>query len=130
MRQDSVRSLPVQGLGNRPANETRLAPSVRSGPGTRSASAPPRRRAPVSRLVAVSQAIGLEVEASPRGRWIRFRSAQGPIYVSEAMFGQGYYTWDDAEHPEAVGPYIDPHEAIRAGLQRVAQRRTDTTRGG
>ena len=88
------------------------------------------KREAVPRLVAISQAMGLEAEASPQGRWIRFRRAEGHVYVSAAVFGQGYYTWDDAEHPEAVGPYLDPCEAIRTGLRRVAQRRAGTPRGG
>ena len=130
MRKDDAGSCQVEELGDRSAEETRSALIARSRPGTRPRSAPTMRREAIPRLVAISQAMGLEAEASPRGRWIRFRSAEGHVYVSAAVFGQGYYTWDDAEHPEAVGPYIDPHEAIRAGLQRVAQRRTDTTRGG
>lgn len=122
--------LPAEELGDRLADETRPATVARSGPATRRASAPALRREPVPRLVAVSRAMGLEAEASPRGRWIRFRSAEGSVYVSEAVFGQGYFTWDDAEHPEAAGPYVDPREAIRAGLRRAAQCHAYTPRDG
>jgi hypothetical protein len=76
--------------------------------------------AAMTRLVDVVQEMGLEAEGSPFGRWVRFRGEQGLVYVAQAAFGQGYYTWCDTPHGRAVEPYLDPAEAIQAGLQRAA----------
>ena len=55
-------------------------------------------------------------------RWVRLRGEQGPVYVAHAAFGQGYYTWCDTAHGHAAEPYLDPVEAIQAGLQRATRR--------
>jgi hypothetical protein len=70
-------------------------------------------------LVVAMRELGLDGEASPFGRWIRIRDENGPIYVSRAAFGRGYYTWDDAGNRRRAGPYDDPLEAIRVGLWRA-----------
>ena len=84
----------------------------------------------MTRLVDVVQELGLEAEVSPFGRWVRFRGEQGLVYVAQAGFGQGYYTWCDTPHGRAVEPYLDPQEAIQAGLQRAACRTADEEANG
>jgi hypothetical protein len=66
-----------------------------------------------------------DVLSGPFGRWVRFPGEQGLVYVAEAAFGQGYYTWCDTPHGRTAGPYLDPTAAIQAGLQRAARRTAD-----
>jgi hypothetical protein len=83
----------------------------------------------MTRLVDVAQEMGLRAEVSPFGRWVRFRGEQGLVYVAEAAFGQGYYSWCDTPHGRAAEPYLDPTAAIQAGLQRAARRTADEEAG-
>jgi hypothetical protein len=83
----------------------------------------------MTRLVDVAQEMGLRAEASPFGRWVRFRGEQGLVYVAEAAFGKGYYTWCDTPHGRTAEPYLDPTAAIQAGLQRAACRTADEEAG-
>src|SRR5919197_1068398 len=76
----------------------------------------------MTRLVDAAHEMGLRAEVSPFGRWVRFRGEQGLVYVAEAAFGQGYYTWCDTPHGRTAEPYLDPTAAIQAGLQRAAPR--------
>ena len=85
--------------------------------------------ATMTRLVDVAQEMGLRAEASPFGRWVRFRGEQGLVYVAQAAFGQGYYTWCDTPHGRTAEPYLDPMAAIQAGLQRAARRTADEEAG-
>ena len=78
--------------------------------------------AAMTRLDNVIQELGLRGEVSPFGRWVRLQGEQGPVYVAQAAFGQGYYTWCDTAHGHAAEPYLDPVEAIQAGLQRATRR--------
>ena len=75
----------------------------------------------MTRLVDVIQELGLRGEVSPFGRWVRLQGEQGPVYVAQAAFGQGYYSWCDTPHGHAAEPYLDPVEAIQAGLQRATR---------
>ena len=79
----------------------------------------------MTRLVDVAQEMGLRAEASPFGRWVRFRGDQGLVYVAKAAFGQGYYTWCDTPYGRTAEPYLDPTAAVQAGLQRAARRTAD-----
>jgi hypothetical protein len=83
----------------------------------------------MTRLLDVAQEMGLRAEASPFGRWVRFHGEQGLVYVAEAAFGQGYYTWCDTPHGRTAEPYLDPTAAIQAGLQRAARRTADKEAG-
>ena len=83
----------------------------------------------MTRLVDVAQEMGLRAEVSPFGRWVRFRGEQGLVYVAQAAFGQGYYTWCDTPHGRTAEPYLDPMAAIQAGLQRAARRTADEEAG-
>jgi hypothetical protein len=83
----------------------------------------------MTRLVDVAQEMGLRAEASPFGRWVRFRGEQGLVYVAEAAFGQGYYTWCDTPHGRTAEPYLDPTAAIQAGLRRAARCTADEEAG-
>ena len=74
----------------------------------------------MTRLVEVVRQMGLDGEISLLGRWVRLRVERCPVYVLEVADGCGYYTWCDAPNERTVEPYLDPAEAIRAGLRRAA----------
>jgi hypothetical protein len=58
-------------------------------------------------------------EVSPLGRWARLQGEQGTVYVAEAAFGSGYYSWCDTPQQRTAQPYLDPAEAIQAALHRA-----------
>ena|SRR5437868_1789523 len=72
--------------------------------------------APLNRAL---QDLGLEGEVSPVGRWARLRGERGTVYVAEAAFGMGYYSWCDVPQERTALPYLDPLEAIQAALYRA-----------
>jgi hypothetical protein len=73
----------------------------------------------MSRLEEVLGTLGLTAETSLDGRWIKLRGARCAVYVVEAAWGTGYYTWCDDPCDRTVEFYRDPHVAIRAGLRRA-----------
>lgn len=69
---------------------------------------------------------GLAFEASPSGRWVRFQTGSGPIYVVEGAWGNNYLVWNGnrttEEEPEGVERalrFLRPEEAIQA-VNRLA----------
>jgi hypothetical protein len=75
----------------------------------------------MTRLVDTVQQMGLDGEISLLGRWVRLQAAQCLVYVIEVAGGCGYYTWCDAPGERTIEPYLDPAEAIQAGLRRAAR---------
>src|SRR5947209_1820112 len=75
----------------------------------------------MTRLVDTVKQLGLDGEISLLGRWVRLQAERCPVYVIEVSGGCGYYTWCDAPGERTVEPYLDPAEAIRAGLRRAAR---------
>ena len=75
----------------------------------------------MTRLVEAIKQMGLGGEISPLGRWVRLQAHQCPVYVVEVAGGCGYYTWCDAPGERTIEPYLDPAEAIQAGLRRAAR---------
>ena len=76
----------------------------------------------MTRLVEALRALGLEGDIAQSGRWLTLRGQLCLVYVAEADWGQGFYTWCDAPDQRSVERYDDPVAAIRAGLQRAALR--------
>ena len=74
----------------------------------------------MTRLTEALQTLGLEGEINLSGRWVRIQGGRFSVYVAEADWNAGYYTWCDAREERSVEFYLDPTEAIRAGLQRAA----------
>lgn len=74
----------------------------------------------MTRLEEALCTLGLEGEISLAGRWAKLRGERGTVYVIEASWGRGYYTWCDAPLARSVELHSDPVEAIRAGLWRAA----------
>jgi hypothetical protein len=71
-------------------------------------------------LVEALDALGLNGEIELAGRWVRLAGERCAVYIVEAAWGTGYYTWCDDERERAVQLYRDPATAIRAGLARAA----------
>ena len=77
----------------------------------------------MAHLGTVLEDLGLQGEVSPLGRWVRLRGEQGTVYVAQAAFGVGYYSWCDTPQEHTAYPYLDPAEAIQAGLLRATRSR-------
>ncbi len=75
----------------------------------------------MTRLTDALHGLGLEGEESLGGRWVKLRGERCAVYVIEAAWGMGYYTWCDDPHARAVEFYRDPVAAIQAGLRRAEQ---------
>lgn len=75
----------------------------------------------MTQLVDALHALGLEGELSLSNRWARLQGEQCWVYVAEAAWGSGYYTWCDDPNARAVEFYHDPKEAIQAGLRRASR---------
>lgn len=67
-------------------------------------------------LTEAAQQMGLRSEASIWGRWIRFPTDRGTVYIAAAAFGRGYYMWCEAPGLRAPRLYRDARDAIEAGL--------------
>ena len=74
----------------------------------------------MTRLTEALQRLGVEGEINLSGRWVKVQGGRFPVYVAEAAWNAGYYTWCDDSEERVVEFYLDPTEAIRAGLQRAA----------
>ena len=72
------------------------------------------------RLVEALQTLGLQGELSLGGRWVTLRGERCAVYVVEAAWGTHYYTWCDDPAERTVQSYLDPIQAIQAGLRRAA----------
>ncbi len=74
----------------------------------------------MTRLTEALQRLGVEGEINLSGRWVKVQGGRFPVYVAEAAWNAGYYTWCDDSEERVVEFYLNPTEAIRAGLQRAA----------
>jgi hypothetical protein len=74
----------------------------------------------MTRLIEALQALGLEGEVTLSGRWLKLQGGRCSVYVAEVAWEAGYYTWCDDREEQAVEHYLDPTEAIQAGLKRAA----------
>lgn len=67
-------------------------------------------------LTEIAHQLGLRSETSIWGRWLRFPTDRGTVYVVQAAFGHGYYMWCEAPGRRTARLYRDPRDAIEAGL--------------
>ncbi len=74
----------------------------------------------MTRLIEALQALDLEGEITHSGRWLKLRGGRCSVYVAEAAWEAGYYTWCDDQNERSVEHYLDPTQAIQAGLKRAA----------
>ena len=75
----------------------------------------------MTQLVEALRVLGLEGELSLSDRWAKLQGQQCSVYVAEAPWGSGYYTWCDDPEVRSVEFYRDATEAIEAGLRRAAK---------
>ena len=73
----------------------------------------------MTRLVEALRSMGLDGEITLGGRWVKLQGERCSVYVVEAAWGAGYYTWCDVPEERAVQYYADPAAAIQAGLRRA-----------
>jgi hypothetical protein len=73
----------------------------------------------MTRLLDALRTLGLEGEVALAGRWVKLRGERRTVYVAEAAWGSGYYTWCDDPEERAIELYRNPTEAIEAGLRRA-----------
>lgn len=72
-------------------------------------------------LIKALRTLGLDGELEVSGRWVKLRGERCAVYVAEPAWPGGYYTtWCDEPGDQAVWYYLDPLEAIWAGLRRAA----------
>jgi len=74
----------------------------------------------MTRLVDVLQALDLDAELDPSGHLATLQGERCSVYVYEAAWCGGYYTWCDDPAERTVEAYSDPAEAVQAGLRRAA----------
>ena len=74
----------------------------------------------MTRLTEALVALGLEGEIALSGRWVKLQGARCPVYIVETAGSTRYYTWCDDSEERGVEFYLDPTEAIQAGLRRAA----------
>lgn len=80
----------------------------------------------MTRLEDALQALNLEGEIALSGRWVKVQGECCMVYVVEAAWGGGFYTWCDDPQERAAELYLDPVEALHAGLRRAQRpRRSD-----
>lgn len=75
----------------------------------------------MTRLVDALRTLQLEAQIELAGRWVELDGRGCTVYVVEAAWGHGYYTWCSTPQEQTVEFYTDPYEAIRAGLRRAAK---------
>ena len=75
----------------------------------------------MTRLVEALHALGMDGELSLSDRWAKLEGERCSVYIAEAGWNGGYYTWCDDPQARSVEFYLDPSEAIRAGLRRAAK---------
>ncbi len=73
----------------------------------------------MTRLEEALQTLSLEGEVALSGRWVKIQGERCMVYVVEAAWGSGFYTWCDDPRERAAELYLDPVEALRAGLRRA-----------
>lgn len=73
----------------------------------------------MTQLIGALQALGLEGESALAGRWVTLQGERCAVYVVDSR-RDGYYTWCDDPESRTVQFYLDPTEAIQAGLRRAA----------
>lgn len=78
----------------------------------------------MTELVDTLAALGLTGEITNGGHWACLSGERCAVYVVEAAWGGGYFTWCGMPHSGVVEFYRDPGAAIRAGLARASLTRS------
>jgi hypothetical protein len=67
-------------------------------------------------LLDFARSSGIAFESSPSGRWVKFYTGSGQVYVVEGAWGNNYLVWTGAAEaePEAIERFMRPEEALNA----------------
>ncbi len=72
----------------------------------------------MSHLLEVASHSGFSYEASPSGRWVRFRAGDSFVYVVEGAWGNCYLVWAGSDgQRQQVGRYLRPEEALKVAAR-------------
>jgi hypothetical protein len=74
----------------------------------------------MTHLTEALETLGLTAETSLAGRWTKLHGERCAVYVIEAAWAAGFYSWCDDPLDRVVEHHSDPIEAIRAGLKRAS----------
>jgi hypothetical protein len=77
----------------------------------------------MTRLTDALDSLGLAAEIALAGRWAQLQGEVCAVFVAEAPWGAGFYTWCDHPRERDVEYYVNPIAAIRAGLERASASR-------
>lgn len=83
----------------------------------------------MTRLTEALATLGLTAETSLAGRWAKLQGERCAVYVVEAPWAAGFYSWCDDPRHRAVEHHADPIEAIQAGLERASDPRDRADQG-
>lgn len=75
----------------------------------------------MTQLVETLRALGLHAKVELDGRWVTLAGERCAVYVVEARWGAGYYSWCADAQARTVEWYRDPATAIEMGLRRAAK---------
>ena len=75
----------------------------------------------MTRLTEALLALDLHGEIALSGRWAKLDGERCAVYVAQAPWDAGYYTWCDDPDERVVKFYPTASEAIEEGLSRAAQ---------
>jgi hypothetical protein len=75
----------------------------------------------MSRLTETAAALRVPFETSESGRWIRFPSDCGQVYVAEGHWENNYVLWCDCPDRHIQERYMSPEEAVQAGIRWLSR---------
>lgn len=75
----------------------------------------------MTRLVAALHTLGLNGEVAPGDRWAKLQGERCCVFVVEVSWDGGFYSWCDDPQARSVEFFLDPVEAIQAGMSRAAK---------
>jgi hypothetical protein len=71
-------------------------------------------------LTEALETLGLEAEITLAGRWAKLQGERCAVYVTEAPWAGGFFSWCDDPLERGVEHHTDPIEAIQTGLKRAS----------
>lgn len=83
----------------------------------------------MTRLTEALETLGLAAETSLAGRWTKLQGKRCAVYVVEAAWAASFYSWCDDPLDRVVEHHSDPIEAIRAGLKRASDPKSEPDPG-
>ena len=82
----------------------------------------------MTRLAEMIDSLKIHGKVELGGRWAQLNGEHCSVYIVEDSLGISYFVWCGPPGDRTVEHYRDPHEAIRAGLERSKQSTTASQR--